>query len=180
MSGKNRRKETKPVPCPGPSPDLCRPQRVIKTFSVDIISTPIVPPAAAAAAWGALPPALEGLTPRPLAVCSTPTDAAGEKTLDGMLRACGVTPDGFHRLILGPDDVLPWAQMRAALSPKHVLLLGVPPAALAIGAHLPRFGAEDFGGALFITAPSLTELSAAPDARRRLWEGILKPVFVGA
>lgn len=146
---------------------------------MQLISSKIVP-AAQDAFWQPLPPEWQALAPHPLLVLTQPFEAgaAAEATLTNMLKACQLSASDYHILMMQPHQQVAWHALQAVLQPRYVLLLGIRPEQLGIAALLQPYAANAFSDCTFIPAAALPELEQVPEARKQLWQGVLKPIFV--
>ena len=145
---------------------------------MQLFNTKVVP-ASVDATWSQPPlPALEGAK---LLVISTAfaDDSAEAATLQNMMKACKVAPGEYAVLKLDPEAPYAWHALSSADLPKHVLLLGVTPAALSIHALFRLYVPNAFSDKIFIAAPSLLEITHNSEAKKALWIEGLKPVFGG-
>ncbi len=144
---------------------------------MELFSTPVIP--ASADAFWELPESDEVLDDRRMLVISRPIDKASPAatTLKKMMEACRLRPDEYAVLELAPGEVLSWSLLRGQTKAGFVLLLGVMPAELGIGALFLFNRPNAFGGALFIPGMSLDQLMADGGSRRELWESGLKPAL---
>lgn len=145
----------------------------------DIIKTQIIPDTYNQF-WSDVSPRIKGMDPLDNLVVSLPLEAgsATETQLLKMLQACALTPGTYNLLQLPAEDKIAWHQLRDALKPKNIILLGVTAEQLGIAIHFMPHQVNRFNDCSFIPTLSVPELEQQPDIKKHLWNYGLKPVFV--
>ncbi|WP_276134392.1 hypothetical protein [Polluticoccus soli] len=103
---------------------------------------------------------------------------AAEMQLTKMMQACKLTETDYNTIQVEEGKAIAWHQLRDALKPKYVVLLGVHPQQLGISALFHLFAPTRFNDTIWIAGPSLQDLEKQPEAKKQLWLNGLKPVFV--
>jgi hypothetical protein len=106
------------------------------------------------------------------------TGGAAEMQLVKMLQACQLSPDAYNLLQLEPEKKIAWHQLRDALKPKNIILLGITAEQLGIGIYFMPHQVNRFNERSWVPTLSVPELEQQPDIKKHLWNYGLKPVFV--
>jgi len=98
--------------------------------------------------------------------------------LQRMLQACQLTEHQIHILQLEPEQLIAWHQIRDAIKPKQVILLGVTTEQLGLSVYLMPHQVSRFNDCIWIPTGSLELLAQQPEIKTHLWNYGLKPVFI--
>lgn len=120
------------------------------------------------------------LAPAPLVVITHKLQVGSteETQLRKMLDACKLEQGSYNIVGLEPDKKVAWHQLRHALRPTVVLLLGIAPVNLGISALFRLCEPNRFDGAIWMPAPSIAAMEKEPEAKKKLWQTAMKPVLV--
>ncbi len=130
--------------------------------------------------WEDISPRIKGMDPLPDMVLSLPfeTSSPAEMQLQKMLQACALAPGQYNLLQIGAQERIAWHQLRDALQPKNIILLGITTEQLGISIHFMPHQVNRFNDCSWIPTLSVPELEQQPDIKKHLWNYGLKPVFV--
>jgi hypothetical protein len=98
--------------------------------------------------------------------------------LHKMLAACGLSDGEYYILELQSDALVAWHKLHALFQPRVVMLLGISPAQLGISALFRMCEPNRFDDAIWLAAPSVTNMEQQPDVKKQLWHSGMKPVFI--
>ncbi|RYD57878.1 MAG: hypothetical protein EOP56_06280 [Sphingobacteriales bacterium] len=143
----------------------------------DIIKTGIID-SKQDAFWHALSHETSGLQPLDVLIITLPMQGSEEAQLQKMMQACKLDPSSYNIVQVKEAEPMPWHQLRDALQPKVILLLGILPQQLGIAAQFYMYSPNKFNDCVWIAAPSLAQLEQQSEAKKQLWNVGLKPVFV--
>jgi hypothetical protein len=143
----------------------------------DIINTAIID-TAQDAFWQTLPLEVAQMQQKDTMIITVPMKAGEDAQLQKMMQACKLDVTDYNIVQVKESEPISWHQLRDALKPKVVILLGVLPQQLGISAALHMFAPNNFNECIWIAAPSLSQLEQQPDGKKQLWTSGLKPVFV--
>lgn len=114
-----------------------------------------------------------------LVLCTSYAAGGAEDVqLAKMMQACKLATTDYNTIQVEEGGTIAWHQLRDALKPKYVVLLGIHPQQLGISALFHLFAPTRFNETVWIAGPSLQDLEKQPDAKKQLWLVGLKPVFV--
>ena len=103
--------------------------------------------------------------------------AAEQQTfLSGILNACKLTMDDIALINMAAYPTLQYQTLSQELSPKIILLFGVPTAAIELPFVIPEFQKQLHNKQLYLSAPSLSALESDKELKRKLWV-LLKEIF---
>lgn len=145
---------------------------------VQIINTPIVNPTTDDF-WAPVDRFTKNNIPKPvMVITNTPqNDEYGNGQLSKMLDACKI---GGQCTILRLSDreQAAWHQLKQALQPGFVFLIGVLPQQLGISAMFRLHEPNNFDGCIWLPSIAISELEKFPDTKKALWMNGMKPVFI--
>jgi hypothetical protein len=127
--------------------------------------------------WQSADSAIAGASPKPVLVITTATDANSAQ-LQKMMDVCKLQAEQYNVLPLQDGEQIAWHQLRDALQPKFVFLIGITPDRLGISALFRINEPNHFNGCLWLPTLSLTELNQHDPLKKQLWEEGMKPLFV--
>ena len=96
--------------------------------------------------------------------------------LISILNACQVTPDDVAVVNCHNNPEATYEKLIAAFSPVIILFIGTEPQLLGFPVQIPRYRIQHYNGQQYLCAPSLGELSADKEEKKKLW-GVLKTLF---
>ncbi len=105
-------------------------------------------------------------------------NSAEEVQLQKMLQACNLAAEQYNILQLQEQQLVAWHLVKEKLSPKFILLIGIPPTQLGISALFKLNEFNHFSDCIWIPTLSLKEWETQPETKKQLWVGGLKPVFI--
>ncbi len=143
---------------------------------MQLYNTKVIPQSGDAL-WS-LPSFVPHLAGKAALVVSTPfaDESAEAQTLQRMMAACKLSPDQYAVIQMPDGGMISWQSLRGADAPKIILLLGIAPAQLNIGARFTANEPVEFGGSRFLWSYPLGQI-IQPDIKKTFWEGGLKPLF---
>jgi len=131
--------------------------------------------------WDDVSPLLNGATPKPILVLvnkfaeNSPEPAQLQKMLDG----CKLTAAQYNVVQLANGQYAAWHQLRTALKPKIVFMIGILPAQLGISAMFQINMPNRFSDCIWLPTLSLPELNRiGDDVKKPLWNNGMHPIFV--
>lgn len=130
--------------------------------------------------WENIATRIAGMSPQATLVITLPLEngSAAEMQLQKMMQACQLAPGTYNVLQLAAGENIAWHQLRDALQPKQVVLLGITAAQLGISIYFMPHQVNRFNDCSWVPSLSLPELEQQPDIKKHLWNYGLKPVFV--
>lgn len=130
--------------------------------------------------WSELPGTItSGQMQKPVLVLTTPYQPGSQEEvqLRNMMQACELTENN-HTLIQIPDkEFIAWHKIKQNINPNRIIMLGILPANLGIGAMFRLNEPNRFDDCIWIPALSLSEMERQPEMKADLWKKGLKPVF---
>ena len=130
--------------------------------------------------WNDVDPLLNGGTPKPVLVLVNKfADSSQEPAqLQKMLDACKLSNDQYNLVQLAEGQYAAWHQLRTALNPKIIFMIGVLPAQLGISAMFQLNGPNKFSDCIWLPTLSLSALEQQADVKKHLWGNGMKPILV--
>ena len=93
--------------------------------------------------------------------------------LTNILKACSLNIKDIRILNLNRNEILP-AQIISNLNPLKVLFFGVDLSSFELPLQFPNFQVQSYDGVVFLSAPSLNEISSSADLKKQLWQSLQK------
>ena len=96
--------------------------------------------------------------------------------LSGILNACKLNMDDVALINMAASPTFHYQTVIQELSPKIILLFGVPTTAIELPFVIPEFQKQLHNKQLYLSAPSLIVLESNKELKRKLWV-LLKEIF---
>ena len=93
--------------------------------------------------------------------------------LINILKACSLGIKDIRILNINNNEILP-AQIISNLNPLKVLFFGVDLSSFELPLQFPDFQVQAYDGIVFLSAPSLNEISSSADVKKKLWQSLQK------
>ncbi|MEO5968176.1 MAG: hypothetical protein ABIP68_08995 [Ferruginibacter sp.] len=93
--------------------------------------------------------------------------------LTSILKACSLGIKDIRIINLHNIGLLP-NQIIANLKPLKVLFFGVDVASFQLPLQFPDFQVQSYDDTLFLSAPSLAEISSSAEVKKKLWQNLQK------
>jgi hypothetical protein len=129
--------------------------------------------------WDDVSPLLNGATPKPVLVLVNKFAENSQEAaqLQKMLDGCLLTAAQYNVVPLDEGQYAAWHQLRTALHPKIIFMIGILPAQLGISAMFQINMPNRFSDCIWLPTLSITELERQPNVKSQLWNNGMKPVL---
>ncbi len=129
--------------------------------------------------WAIADDLISDLTPKPVLVMALDFQPGSpeEAQLNKMLEACALNKSQYNIISLSEGQPAAWHQLKHALNPKIIFLLGVTPAQLGISALFALNSPNNFDECKWLPSVSLKVLSQNDQLKAQLWNNAMKPVL---